>query len=810
MITLIGNAHIDPVWLWQWREGYHEVKATFRSALDRMNENSDFLFTCSCACYYAWVEENDPEMFEEIRARVKEGRWNIVGGMWIQPDMNTPSGESLVRQTLLSQRYFKEKFGVTATVGYNVDSFGHNAMTPQILKKAGMDAYVFMRPGMHENAEIPEGTFLWVAPDGTEIPAHRIIGEYTRPKDVPAKIDFLLSESDRLHQNLMCFYGVGNHGGGPTIKNLYEIGEYQKNAPRGGEAVYGTPSDFFANVNPDALPKWNGELQHHASGCYSTHSRSKKLHREAENALLRMEKLGALSQALTGHALNGTFVRQAWEDLLFNEFHDLMGGCALPEALEDACRQLCEALTIAEREENAAIQRISWQVDTSKGLPAITRSKEDDWKLWGVRGLGTPVVVFNPHTFDAEDTVLIRRPLRTVTDDNGSPIPVQNIRATRTNGKDDRWDSVFRARVPALGYRLFWVYLEEKEAPVKTDVNAEAFALENRHLRMELDPETGLPCHLIQKSNNRDALNGAASIRLMDISACDTWAHNVFKFNIEAGAFRCEEVAIEETGPVRCALRAKLHSGESYIRIWYILNVNADCLEMKVETNLREKHKMVKICIPTGCDRAVSEIPYGVIERRQNGDEEHCQRFVAMAGENGGLALLNDGKYSYSAQQGELRMTIANTSAFADHYGQPYRDCACQYMDQDRQTFRLLLVPFEGAWQNARLNQRAETLNQPFVTVEETYHRGSLPAEKSGVWVENPAVAVTALKRSEDGNGYVVRAVETVGQPAKTGIDLPILNRRLTASFQPFEIRTFVLPDDKNVPIRETKTTEWA
>ena len=168
---MIGNAHIDPVWLWQWREGFHEVKATFRSALDRMNETPDFVFTCACACYYQWVEENDPEMFEEIRVRVKEGRWAVVGGMWIQPDMNAPSGESIARQLLYSQRYFKERFGFAVNTGYNVDSFGHNAMMPQLFKKAGIENYIWMRPGIHENPDISEGPMTWEAPDGSRVQA---------------------------------------------------------------------------------------------------------------------------------------------------------------------------------------------------------------------------------------------------------------------------------------------------------------------------------------------------------------------------------------------------------------------------------------------------------------------------------------------------------------------------------------------------------------------------------------------------------------------------------------------------------------
>ena len=141
-MMMIGNAHIDPVWLWRWKEGYHEVKATFRSALDRMNENPEFVFSCACADYYRWVEESDPEMFREIQRRVAQGQWVIAGGLWIQPDMNTPSGESFVRHLLYSQRYFYEKFGRIAVTGYNVDSFGHNAMMPQLFRLSGIENYV--------------------------------------------------------------------------------------------------------------------------------------------------------------------------------------------------------------------------------------------------------------------------------------------------------------------------------------------------------------------------------------------------------------------------------------------------------------------------------------------------------------------------------------------------------------------------------------------------------------------------------------------------------------------------------------------
>ena len=288
---MIGNAHIDPVWFWRWQEGYHEVKATFRSALDRMNETPGFIFTCACADYYRWVEENEPALFEEIRRRVQEGRWVIAGGMWIQPDMNVPSGESIARHLMMSQRYFRERFGITVQTGYNVDTFGHNAMLPQLLRRAGISSYVWMRPQLHENSAVPQGSMLWESPDGSQVAAHRIAFEYTRAHDLPGKLQKTFELSDQLSQPMMCFYGVGNHGGGPTIENLAQIEAYKASGERGDEVDYGSPDAFFAMLRAEGhpLPVWNQELQHHASGCYSTHSTSKKKMREAENALLRME-----------------------------------------------------------------------------------------------------------------------------------------------------------------------------------------------------------------------------------------------------------------------------------------------------------------------------------------------------------------------------------------------------------------------------------------------------------------------------------------------------------------------------------------
>lgn len=816
-ITMIGNAHLDPVWLWQWQEGYQEIKATFQSALDRMEETQEFVFTCACAAYYQWVEENAPEMFAQIQKRVAEGRWIIVGGMWIQPDMNTPSGESFVRQLLYSQRYFYEKFGRIATVGYNVDSFGHNAALPQIYAQAGIKRYVWMRPDHTENPDIPDGAMLWEGIDGTRMQAFRIFHAYLCAQDIPERVEELLALSQRLGQPVMCFYGVGNHGGGPTIENLRQIRDYQQTNVHGGEVVFGSPDSYFDRLAKEDLhlPVWRGELQHHASGCYSTHSQSKLLHCLAENSLLRMETLSVLSNRLTGHRVKAYAVRQAWENLLFNEFHDVMGGCCIREAMEDAVTQLSETVSIAQREENALLQRLSWQVDTSKGNPVV-RSKEESPVLWGIRGQGTPVVVFNPHAFEVEDTVRICQPIRAARDENGNPVPVQTVRASRLRASGHRkefkdyWDGIFRARVPALGYRLYWVFLkEEPEALPAPVLQASETVLENAWIRAEFQRDTGALIRLTDKRTGFEALTGATSAQLMNVEACDTWAHGVFRFDQAAGKLSGAEVVLLETGPARAVLEVTTRYAGSTLRLRYVLYADADQLEVDVRLDMHTRYRLLKLCFPTCGARDVAKIAYGVLERNANGNEEHCQRWVAAQGKDGGLAILNNGKYSYSMQDGTLYLTVSNTSAYADHFAQADRDRYVEWMDQGEQAFRLALVPYSGSWRDAGLDRRAAVLNQPLPRVVETYHKGTLEACYCGIRLSSQTVNVGAIKPAEDGQGWVVRLVEAVGMTQTVQVELLLLGRTLTVDLAPFQIKTLYLPQNDAAEVREIGITEF-
>ena len=469
---MIGNAHIDPVWLWQWPEGYQEVRATFQSAIDRMEEYPDFVFTCDSVVFFEWVEESDPALFEQIRLRVAEGRFQIVGGWWVEPDCNLPSGESFVRQALYGQRYLRETFGITATTGANVDSFGHNASIPQILRRSGADSYVFLRPGPEE-VELESPLFWWESPDGSRVLAYRIPNEYLAPKDDLSehleKAIALLPEGREEHA---IFYGVGNHGGGPTKANLDQIARLSgtNGVPR---LELSSLRRFFdgALASGGELPVHRGELQHHSRGCYTSHSGIKRWNRRAENVLQRAEKWSAIAAALGLRPYPQAELTRAWKLLLFNQFHDTLAGTSIEPAYEDARDQIGHAVSLAANAFNAAVQTIARQIEIEP---------EEECR---------PVVVFNSHPWPLRADVEIeytwmREEGACVVDDAGEPVPMQVTRPLTTMSSL-RGRLVFPVEVPPLGYRTYRV---RKGAVEGEPLAVSDTRLENRHLVLELDP----------------------------------------------------------------------------------------------------------------------------------------------------------------------------------------------------------------------------------------------------------------------------------------------------------------------------------
>ncbi|MCU1490169.1 MAG: glycoside hydrolase family 38, partial [Acidimicrobiaceae bacterium] len=458
-LYMIGNAHIDPVWLWQWQEGLAEVRATFASALDRLEAHPDLVFTCDSVAYLEWVERVDPELFARIARRVEEGRWDNVGGWWIEPDCNVPAGESYVRQALYGQRFLQDRFGRIATVGCNVDPFGHNAQLPQLLSKAGLRAYLFLRPEPREK-ELPGEVFWWASPDGSRVLAYRIPYGYTSPGDaIDEFLEKVLERAPKDGEDLMVFYGVGNHGGGPTEENLASIARLD--AEDNGLALeLSGPEAFLERAATRDLPTYVGDLQHHAVGCYSAHSGVKAWNRRAEHQLMAAERWASVASVVAGQRYPSERLAEAWKLVLFNQFHDTLAGTAIEPAYVDARDQYGHASSIATDVWNQAVQSVSRRI----AVPAEE---------------GTiPIVVANPHAFatsvDVEFEFEGTSSAEVVaTAEDGGPVAIQRIRSLATLGGRHR-RLVLAAELPPLGYRTYRLRPVALADQVGTEEAAEA------------------------------------------------------------------------------------------------------------------------------------------------------------------------------------------------------------------------------------------------------------------------------------------------------------------------------------------------
>ncbi|MBW3612397.1 MAG: alpha-mannosidase [Chloroflexi bacterium] len=832
-LHLIGNSHIDAVWLWPWEEGFAEVKATFASALERMREYPEFIFTCSSAAYYAWVETNAPEMFAEIRERVAEGRWRITGGWWVEPDCNIPSGESFVRQALEGQRYFASRFGRIATTGYNPDAFGHAGSLPQILRGSRLTGYTFLRPEPHER-DLPGNLFWWESADGSRVLAFRINFGYTVWGDLQEHVRRHLDRFVDGTDALLCFYGVGNHGGGPTKANLDAI-RAMGDADDLPQLRHSWPSAFFAEVDGvDEIPVVRDELQHHAVGCYAAVSGIKRWNRQAEELLGVAERWSAIAMR-EGLQPYPDELSPAWRPLLFNQYHDILAGTSIEPAYDDARSQIGESMAIADRALTNGVQAVSWAVDT-RG-PAGAR----------------PIVVANPHAWNT------RRPVEVevgrhaeggrLLDDAGREVAYQEVRPLATSRGRHR--IVFSADLPSLGYRRYLLVptdpgfewhetaaavgesatasqaegpIEEElvagEAPHPGETSAEAPPdlaagetwIESGRWRLELDPARGYIARLVDRRRGREVFSGAAARAVVAGDRSDTWSHGVTHYERGSDAFTAERIRLVEDGPLRATLRAECvrDSDGSRLVSEYALHRDHDRIDVTVIVDWHGRHEILKLRFPVarGADAVATwETSYGFIERAMDGAERPGQRWVDVSGADDGVSILNDGKYSSDVLDGEIGLTVLRSPIYAWHDPfVPDDDGVYPYTDQGVQSFRYAILPHAGDWRGAGTVRRAMELNAEPMIVLETAHDGPMPPSGSFARCSAPGVIVAVMKRAEDGDGLVVRAHEAHGVATEGRIELPRWGIGWDAAFGAGELKTWRVERDGSV--RQTDLLE--
>lgn len=818
-VHLIGNAHLDPIWLWRWQEGCGEVLQTFRSALDRLNEYPDFVFTCSSASYYKWVEEIAPDMFEEIRERVKEGRWVPVNGWWVQPDCNIPSAESFARQALYSQLYYNEKFGRICKTAYNVDSFGHSGMLPQLIKNGGMNAYVMMRPGPHENAEIPN-MFTWESLDGTRIPTFRIPAESgygaNSAEDISRTRDFSEKLMAEENHGMMIFYGVGNHGGGPT-RRCIEYLESRLKKDGYHDMIFSSPDAFFEAhcLEKVELPIWKDDLQHHASGCYSATSLVKQLNRRLENSLYFSEAFATVASKTAGMRDRTEDFKEAWRDVCFNQFHDILCGCSIMEAYDDVNAAMGHALTISDRIQNEAFLRIARRIDT--WIDGVSDP------VCEVRGhscgkFPRPVVVFNPLSFPIKVPVRTYHPSKQVKDDAGNDVIFSNVRSSRSN--DSHLDTVFIADVPAVGYAVYWLkpcWNENGELPevhIDTDVSAHDFSMENEYLKVSFNEHAGFITSLVDKKSGYDYASEDKPIAVPTVisdSKTDTWAHMVFRFHDIKGIMKLEKIELVEDGNARAVIRTRHSFGGSYLVQDFILASGQRILRSKCKALWTEDFTLLKMSFPVGGENRINtyEIPGAYIKRPTNGEEEPAGRWGAISFDDGGrrtLALLNDSKYSYDCPDNDLRLTVIRNVIFADHYSN--RPAAnFNFTDEGIQRFEYGVFVCDGEAEKSDIMNEAAIFNIRPAAVPESFHKGVLPQRKGFLSVDRDNIIMTAFKFCEDRSGdCVARFYETRGEDTRAHIVCEMLNADFNVDFGHNEIKTLRISKDGEV--RETDFLE--
>ena len=817
-VHLLCNSHLDPVWLWEWPEGAGQALSLARTVCDLSEEFDGFVFNRNEVQFYEWIEEYDSELFERIRDLVKRGQWHVMGGWYLQPDCNMPSGESFVRHILVGKRYFKDKFGVQPTTAVNLDPFGHTRGLVQILRKSGYDSYLFCRPKLDE-APLPAAEFVWEGYDGSEVTAALAESHYNSlPGGAREKIQEWM-QRDAGKPVYQVQWGVGNHGGGPSRQDLRAIKKLMSTV-RDAQILHSTPERYFADLrtNGPALPRHAGDLNPWAVGCYTSMRRVKRLHRKLENELYAAEKMTTTAWAAGLLAYPRDELAEATRALLANEFHDILPGTSIPSVEESVLAELGRGLTVASRVKTRAFY-------------ALTAGQRNG------KGGSYPILVYNHHPFPVD--VIVECELQPAWPDRpdqySAPIvtagrrelPAQAEQEESNINEDHRKRVVFAAKLEPGKMNRFECRLVKKHAKPTPQLRERdgKFRFRTADLDVVVDARSGLLDRY--RIRGKDFLRAGALTPLVMRDNADPWGITVTRFRTAAGRFklmsqqdaatfsglsakRSPAVRVIEDGPVRSVIEALFRYDHSTICQRYKLPRVGSEIEVETRVYWQEKDRMLKLSLPTPWpdSHLLGQVAYGAAELGNNGDEMVAQKWTAAVSRKHGLALsvINDCTYGCDLKAGELRISMLRSPAHACHptfSGRPLtrQDRLTPRIDQGEHVFRFWL---NGGTELDRLSvvdREALTHNErPFALCYWPSGENELPP--NGPRLSDRAVQLTALKRAEDGSDLIVRLFEPTGRRRTTTLSVPSWDFRMPLQLQPFEIKTL------RINLRTGRSTE--
>jgi alpha-mannosidase len=791
-VRLTGNAHIDAAWLWPWTESVDVVHRTFATALQLMYEYPQYTYTQSAAAYNQWMEEKYPSLHQQIVDRAKEGRWEMVGGMWVEPDLNMPDGESLVRQLLIGKHYFKDKFGVDVRIGWNPDSFGYTWQLPQIYKKSGIDYFVTQKMAWNDTNPLPLKLFWWQSPDGSRVLTyfpHDYVNEIE-----PARIASDVAIAQKLNPGtpvLMHLFGIGDHGGGPT-RSMLDSGLHWTSPNRVAPPMkFGTAQSFFSDIEtkldtehaptwsyrvmargdthlpapPEgklSLPVWNDELyfEYHR-GVMTTQANHKRNMRQSEVQLLNAEKYSSLAWLL-GTPYPNASLREAWEKTLFNQFHDLAAGSGIAVLYKDAQRDYDVVRWRTEEATTGALKAVASRVRT------------------GSASAGLPVMVVNPMAWSRTDlaTVDVQMPTApktalAVLDPRGRALPFQEI-------SKDPFTHTYRLlvelkEVPSLGYEVLHVVPGGKT--VTTDLKSDGLTLENSLLRVTVDSKTGCITSLYNKAADFESI--AAGACGNQLQAFKDTPKDYDAWNIDADfekqvtmLDKADSIDLIEKGPVRATIRIVRTWQNSKFVQDVSLYAGLDRVDVTNNIDWHENHVLLKVAFPLAASapQATYEIPYGSIERptTRNNSWEMAKfevpalRWADLSDRSRGFSLINESKYGYDAKGNVLRLSLLRSPTWPDPDA-----------DRGHHQFSYSLYSHSGDWKQALTVRHGYEFNYPLRAFQVEPHGGSLPPQHSFISIEGDNVVLTALKKAEDGDALLLRLYEWAGKAGNVRISLP-------------------------------------
>lgn len=789
-VDMDGNSHIDAAWRWTESETIDVVRRTYGTAVQLMSEYPNYKFTQSAAQYNEWLKEKYPAINQEIKRRIKEGRWEIVGGMWVEPDLNMPDGESLVRQLLVGKRFYKHEYGVDVRIGWNPDSFGYNWQLPQIYKRSGIDYFVTQKMHWNDTNQLPLRLFWWESPDGSKVLTYFPTG-YGHTNLSPSREakDYMQAwERVPGTTEVLDLYGVGDHGGGPTRIVLDEAEKWMKPNKVAPHMQFSTAQSYFDRVEktivPDSpewnydslakgwkaptdpgngkieIPTWKDELylEYHR-GVFTTQAQHKQYMRDTEIAVLNAEKYASFAW-LKGASYPTADFETDWKKISFGQFHDLGAGSGIGQIYKDAARDYENVLRQArESDEN------SWRAMLST---ANTRS-----------GAGVPVVVVNPLAWSREDSVVadvqLGGPAKVIhfEDATGKALPSQVISRDAATGSFHVL--VAPGSVPAMGYKVLRAMPLAK--PAITDLKAHDFTLENAKVKVVVDPKTGCITSLVEKKTNFETIAaGGCGNQLQTFvdlpKKYDAWNIDPGELDHFTPITALTSIKLIEKGPLRATLEIERTWQKSHFTQQIVLEAGSDHVQFNNKIDWREDHVLLKAAFPLAATsaKATYEIPYGTIERstlRDNSFEKArfevpAIRWADLGDGQHGVSLMNRTKYGYDAVGNWLRLTLLRAPSDPDPVA-----------DRGMQQFSYAVYPHAGDWKQALTMHRGYEFNYPMQAMQTFSHSGADGTSHSYVSTDADNVVITAIKKAEDRDALVIRMFEWAGKSGDVKLKVP-------------------------------------